>query len=252
VILSVLAPVFGLILVGHVVLRAQPEDGPDRLKVLMDLVYWLFLPSLLFTSVLRQSDDASFRPALVYFAVALGVFGLAYAIARVAFRARMGAAAIFALNSAFGNTGLLGIPIVGLVWGPSGLLVLLTVLTFHSASMLPLSAALIEIDRVGTGGLRTLPASIAKALVHNPIIVAIATAFAWHETGWALPLALARFLDLMAQAAPALALICLGISLPRLGRTGGGAGGGAWREAAAASLIKLLLLPAAALDGFRD
>ena len=239
-ILSVLAPVFGLILVGHLVRRAEAPGGPERLKILADLVYWLFLPSLLFTSVLKQSDDTSFRPALVYFVVALGAFAAAFVVARLAFRARVGAAAIFALNSAFGNMGLLGIPIVALVWGQPGLLVLLTVLTFHSASMLPLCAALIEIDRVGSTGLRALPASIAKAVLGNPIIVAIASAFAWHETGLGLPLAIGRFLDLLAQAAPALALICLGISLPRLGR-----GGGAWAQAGAASLVKLVLMPAA-------
>jgi predicted permease len=105
--------------------------------------------------------------------------------------------------------------------------------------LLPLAAFLIEIGSHGDGdGGRRVLRSTARQLSRNPIVMSIIVGILWRLTGIPLAAAFAECLDLLGKAAPALALFCVGASLPRVV-------GGSTKEAALATTLKLAVLPLA-------
>ncbi len=236
---GIIAPVFTLIVMGAAAVRTKLLDGA-AVRGMSDFVFYLALPSLLFSSVagappLRLADVAG-----AFLAAALVMFAIAVGLSRTALRASLGQAGMFALNAVFGNTVMLGIPIVHAAYGENGVAYLLAIIAFHSAVLLPLTTVLIEADNAaGRGALRTLLASL-PGLVRNPVVVAIGLAFAWRATGWAVPTPLHRLLALLGAGGPALALFCLGASLPRSVEWS------AASEIVLGSVLKLIALPALA------
>ncbi|SFU46419.1 hypothetical protein SAMN02799631_00758 [Methylobacterium sp. 174MFSha1.1] len=215
---SVILPVFGLIAIGRLVIRFGIVDKGET-KGLTSLIFWILLPSLLFLSMVGNRSALRLDVIGVYFTVALPLFALSVLGGIAGLRMTIAQAAVFGLNAAFGNTVLLGIPIVGAIWGGPGLAILLSIIAAHSLLLLPAATVLVELDR-GTQRqnlVRTVRDTVVGSL-KNPIISSILAATAWNWTGLPVPEALRRILDLLAQAAPTLALISLGASLPALRR----------------------------------
>ena len=246
--LPVLVPIVGLIGLGRLVVGIGLVDASGA-RGLTNLVFWFLMPALLFLSVAGGPPPGA-APAGplpgaaattgLYFAVALPLFGMAVAIGRAALRLTLAQASVFGLNAVFGNTVMMGIPVVGAVWGARGLPVLLSIVAAHSHVLLPLATILIELGPGRRGG--GLWSAVAGPLVQslkNPIISSILLAFLWRWVGLPLPDALRRLLELMGQAGPTLALICLGASLPDLRRASAGP------TVLLAVAIKLLVMPAA-------
>lgn len=233
---AVILPVFALICLGWLARRTRFVEAGGT-KGLVDLVYWVVLPSLLFLSVQRQSAPDGVFVAAMYFAVILPGFGLAVLAARTILKARLSHAAVFALNAVFGNTLLMGAPIVDAVWGEQGLAALIAIIAFHSITLLPLATLLIELDKERETGLVRFLGGTMLGILRNPIISSILLAYLWRATGIPLPEGVRRLLELLAQAAPALSLICLGASLPEVGRSS------TWNEALLATAIKLVAMP---------
>lgn len=233
---TVILPVFALILLGKLIMRLRLVDLAG-LKALTDIVFYIVLPALLFLSIAQHPASDTLGIAAAYFAVLLPCYALSLLGARQLLGLSLPQGAVFALNATFGNMGLLGVPIVEAAWGQRGLAVLLALIGFHSVIMLPLTTVLVELGFNRGAGLRAVARQTGLGLVRNPVILAIAAAYAWRLTGLDLPLVLARFLGLLAQAASPLALICVGASLPRL------AGRAVWGEAMLGAAIKLAGLP---------
>jgi malonate transporter len=234
---SVILPVFGLIAIGRLIIRFGVVDKGET-KGLTSLIFWILLPSLLFLSVVGNRSALRLDVIGIYFAVALPIFALSVLGGIAGLRMTIAQAAVFGLNAAFGNTVLLGIPIVGAIWGGAGLAVLLSIIAAHSLLLLPAATVLVELDRGEhrQSLVRTVRDTVVGSL-KNPIISSILAATAWNWTGLPVPEALRRILELLAQAAPALALISLGASLPVLRRENVGA------PVLAAVAIKLAAMP---------
>ncbi|MET7242822.1 AEC family transporter [Methylobacterium sp. EM32] len=215
---SVILPVFGLIAIGRLIIRLGVVDKGET-KGLTSLIFWILLPSLLFLSMVGNRSALRLDVIGVYFAVALPLFALSVLGGIAGLRMTIAQAAVFGLNAAFGNTVLLGIPIVGAIWGGPGLAILLSIIAAHSLLLLPAATVLVELDRGAQRQnlVRTVRDTVVGSL-KNPIISAILAATAWNWTGLPVPEALRRILELLAQAAPTLALISLGASLPALRR----------------------------------
>ncbi|MFH6787062.1 MULTISPECIES: AEC family transporter [Methylobacterium] len=234
---SVILPVFGLIAIGRLIIRFGVVDKAET-KGLTSLIFWILLPSLLFLSIVGSRTPPRLDVIGLYFAVALPVFALSVLGGIALLRMTIAQGALFGLNAAFGNTVLLGIPIVGGIWGGPGLAVLLSIIAAHSLLLLPAATVLVELDRGEHRRplLHTLRDTVVGSL-KNPIISSIVAATLWNGTGLPVPEALRRILDLLAQAAPALALISLGASLPVLRR------GTIGPPVLAAVAIKLAVMP---------
>lgn len=216
---SVILPVFGLILIGRLLVRHRFVDAAGT-KGLTSVIFWVLLPALLFLSLVDNTAPAGPAVVALYFGVAVPLFALAVLCGRTFLRMSLAQAAVLGLNAAYGNTVLLGIPVVGATWGGAGLATLLSIVAAHSFLLLPAATVLVELGGEDAGGDRRRPTRVAAdallASLRNPIISSIIAAALWRWIGLPVPYVLRRGLELLAQAAPALSLICLGASLPAL------------------------------------
>lgn len=237
--LPVVLPVFGLVLLGRMIVRVGLVDA-NGTRALTDVVFWFLLPAMLFVSVGASPLPSILSTVALYFGVAVPLFLLSVMLGRRYIGLTLPQAGVFGLNAVYGNTVLMGIPIVGAVWGSPGLGVLLSIVAAHSIILLPLAIVLVEFgEGRSRGGLRRAVIGSVLGSIKNPVVASILLAAVWRSLGWPLAAPLRRFLELLAQAAPALSLICLGASLPVLGRTSLGP------AVLVASVVKLAVMPLA-------
>jgi predicted permease len=234
---GIVAPVFALIGMGAASVRLRLLE-PAAVRGMSDFVFYLAMPSLLFRSMVTAPPLRLLDVAGSFIVAAVLLFLAAVLLARALFNAGLARAGVFALNAVFGNTVMLGVPIVDSAFGAEGVAYLLAIVVFHSALLLPLATVLIEADAShGRGPWQVLRAT-APGLLRNPVVVCIGAALAWRLTGLGLAAPLDRLLLLLGAAGPPLALFCLGATLPKPE---------GWRgmgEVATASALKLLAMPA--------
>jgi malonate transporter len=236
---GIVAPVFALIAMGAASVGLRLLDTA-AVRGMSDFVFFAALPSLLFRSVANAPPLRLLDVAGSFIAGAFILFAVAVVLARKMFRVRLSQASVFGLNCVFGNTVMLGVPIVDAAFGPEGVANLLAVVAFHSALILPVATMLIEADAGGGRGAWYVLAATGRGLLRNPVVMSIVLAFAWRAAGMTMPAPVDRLLVLLGGAGPPLALFCLGASLPRPAAT---SGDGWWLIAAAAAL-KLVAMPA--------
>jgi predicted permease len=235
-VLGLVAPVFALILLGYgAALRRL--ISPEGLRGLNDFAFYLAAPALLFAGA-SQVTLAGGRVGIVFFAGVLVIYAAALVVARLMSKP-LAESAVLALNASFGNTFMLGLPVVVAAYGNAGLSVAIAIVGLNSLLLLPLTTVIAEIG-LGRGG-SPLAAAIGaiKSVLRNPIVVAVAAGLAWAALMPPVPDAIRRFLELLGNAMPPVALFCLGASLKDLS---------ARREALDALVIaalKLLALPLA-------
>ena len=234
---GIVAPVFALIGMGAGAVRLRWIDAA-ALKGMNDFVFYLAMPCLLFRSMVSAPPLRLLDVAGSFIVGAVVLFALAAVLSRAVFRARLATAGVFALNAVFGNTVMLGVPIVDSAFGAEGVAYLLAVVAFHSALLLPLATVLIEADAAQGRGAWAVARATVPGLVRNPVVVVILAALAWRATGLGLAGPVERLMLLLGAAGPPLALFCLGASLPR---PEGWKGLG---EIALACLLKLMVMPA--------
>lgn len=233
---GIIAPVFVMVLLGAGArMRGLLDIG--GLRGLNDLTFFLAIPALLFGSVVEAPELHVVGVPALYFAGCLAVFAAGVLLARRFLGAGLAQASVVGLNACYGNTVMLGIPIVSAAFGAEGLAIILPVIALHSLVLLPLATALIEADGVKGAGLRGVLRGTLPALLRNPIIVALLLAMAWRGLGVPVPTPLHRLLAMLGGAGPALALFTLGAGLPDF------AAQGSLREAGIATLLKLVAQP---------
>lgn len=236
-VLTIVAPIFALIALGYAAARWR-RVSEEGFRGINDFVFWLAMPALLFASgVAREGSAAAL--VLVFFGVVLPLFALAVLLALRLLRLPLAEASLFALNACFGNTVMLGIPVMVAAYGQAGLSLMLGIVALHSILLLPVSTLLVEIGRAGRARLLWVVRATASAVLRNPIIMSVLAALLLRWLGIPVPEAAMRLCELLGAAAPAAALFCLGASL-----AGFGAVAGAWREVSLALLLKMLALPA--------
>ena len=215
-VITILLPVFGLVLAGFFTARTRLLTG-EGIRGLASFVYYLAIPALLFRSTSAGVPDAGGELALVlaYFIATLGLFAVAMLVGAWRFGLGLREQSVMAINAAFGNTVQMGVPIVLAAFGPAGMKPLTLIIALHSVVLLTLATIVIELGRGRGGSLGQTLRATARAVLANPIILAIAAGFLWSGLGLALPRAVADFLDLLAPAAGPCALFTLGASLSR-------------------------------------
>jgi predicted permease len=236
--LTVILPVFALVVIGWIARRLRLME-PSALHGLRDLVFFLAMPALLFSAIEKAPPFDLVSVTSVYFAAALSIFAIGLAVARL-LRLPLAKAAMLALDASYGNTVLMGVPIIVAALGEDALPPLLAIIALHSAILLPLAGVLVEMDVVGSQRRRLidiLAATLARTL-RNPIIMSILIASLWRVSRLPVPAPLDELLRLLGSAATPLALICLGGVLPPLGALAPDAG------AVIGTALKLAALPA--------
>lgn len=218
---EIVLPVFVLIVIGFLAARtaALSEEG---IRALSDAAFLIFMPALLFGAIARV-DFARLSPgaAFAYYAIGVPLFSLVLAVQFARTRDAT-KATIHALTGLFGNTVMLGIPVVRLAYGETGLALLLTVIAVHALIFLSLGTLVLELAVLARsdGPARRSRAAVAgrllqvarSALIH-PVVLPILAGLAWSAAGWSLPGPLDQSLSMLGSAAAPMCLVLLGASL---------------------------------------
>lgn len=238
-IIDIVLPVFGVILCGYLVGRTRLFT-PEGIKVIATFVFFVPMPALLFRTLARGTLDPAADLGIVYayFLGCLVVFGAGMLIGRLAFRLGTEEQGLLGMGAVFGNTVMLGIPLIYTAFGEDGLVLVMLIITFHSALLIPLATIVIEIGRGAGGHPVAVAGSALAALAKNPVIVSMVGGLVWAQLDWPIPNVLDRFLALLGSAGIPSALFALGATLTAFHL------GGDLRQSAVLIALKLLLLPA--------
>ncbi len=241
--LSALLPVVLLIAAGYLAGRLGWVTGRS-VRDLSNLVFLLLAPALLFRAMSDvHLSQLRFTPVAAYFVAA----GLVYGAALLA-RGFNRESAVLALSGIFSNTTMIGIPLIGLAYGPEGMVTLLTLISLHSLTLLSSATVVLELaaarEAGATGQRRPLLPTVARAVrnaVLNPVVLPVPAGLMFSASGLVLPTPVDRSLAWLGQAFGPLALLLVGITLSQtpMGRH--------LRGALLPALAKNLLMPALVL-----
>lgn len=237
-IIEVIVPVFGIVALGFALSRAglftaATSDG------LAGFVYYVAIPALLFRSLATTTlpDALPFAYVAAFYAPTFMIFGLGVALARWYFAWDRPSHGLCGLSSCYSNMVMLGMPLTVTAYGEAAALPLFILMALQSTLIFPLATYVIEI--YGTrhsGNPQRLLRSLAKLFL-NPVILSLALGVSANLAGVRLAGPLDTVLREFAQAAPACALVSLGISLAQYRLAG------ELREATAMVALKNLAHP---------
>jgi malonate transporter and related proteins len=231
-IIAALLPVFLLIATGYG-LKQMKFPGDELWPLLERLVYFLLFPALL-GSNLAKADLEGFEvlPLAGVIVSALTIMGFA----TIGLKKRFGQGP--ALTSVFQGTvrfnSYVGLAIAAELWGAAGNALGAVVV----AIMVPMSNALCvyalaRFSGVHPPGIR----AVLMMMVRNPLIIACLAGFLLNYTGIGLPPIIGPVIEILAQAALPIGILCVGAGLDlKVLRTAG-------RRVTEASLLRLLGMP---------
>jgi malonate transporter len=189
--------------------------GRDAANALASFVFYFAIPVMMFRNMAATAlpETIAWGYLLSYFLGVAVVFGIGMATARLAFRGSFERQAIIGFGSAFGNSVLLGIPLVLTAFGDQASLPLFLLLAFHSSVLFTAITVIIEAGRGGGEALRAVPLRALEGLLGNPILWGMAGGIGFSLLGLRLPDAIDRWALLLAGAAVPCALFSVGASL---------------------------------------
>jgi len=238
---SALLPVVLLIAAGFLAGRCGWVKSAS-VKDLSNLIFLLLAPALLFRAMSKVDvAQLHFKPVAAYFVASFLLFGLT-----MAWRGFNREAAVLGLSNTYSNSVMIGIPLIGLAYGPPGMVVLLTLISLHSVILLTSATVVLELAaaheqaRAGTHARRPMAATVLRALrnaIIHPVPIPIIAGLLFAQTGWTLPDWIDKPVQLLGQAFAPVALVMVGITLAYTSI------GAHWRGAALQSLVKNLLHP---------
>ena len=245
--MAIVLEVFALIAIGYgaaALNLLKPEIGDG----LGDFVFLVAVPVLVFRTLAGASFEGP-SPWLLWFSFFTAAFVTWFAgglLTRRVFGRDARASVIGGISSVFGNTVLVGIPVVYSVFGPDGAVPLLLIISIHMPLMMTLSSILIERAEIADGikqtgtSLVSVFSKVARTLIRNPVIIALFAALLFRQTGLTLSGVPGAIADQLAAAAVPCALFSLGMSLKKYGIRGN------LPPALCLSVLKLFAFPALA------
>jgi len=212
-VINTLLPVFGIVLLGFLAAR-RGALHPQAVQGLSVFVFDFSVPCLLFRSLARAelSPDLPWRFLAAYYLGAGAVFLAGALASRLVFRRPFAEQVLSGFASSYGNTVLLGIPIVLTAYGEAAGIPLFLIIAFHSPILVTANTLLMEFAR-GRGGGRQTRRAIARATIANPIVMGVLLGAAFNVLSLPIPAAADRLLALLGQAAAPAALFATGASL---------------------------------------
>ena len=211
---------------------------------LSNLCFMLLIPSLLFRTMSGvRVEDVDLLPIAVYFPVALSVFAV-----QVVWFGFTADGIVKALGGTFANMVMIGITLVELAYGKSGLVTLLTLVSVHALIVLTVATIALELAVARQRGQANTPARSGvltavtrglKGLLLHPIPLPIMAGLLFAQTGWTLPAKVDRPLALLGQAFGPISLVLMGVTLA------GQNFRSTWRPVVVVVVFKNLVLPLA-------
>ncbi|MGD9507606.1 MAG: AEC family transporter [Geminicoccaceae bacterium] len=240
-ILGVALPFFAVLLCGMLAVQQRLIDNAGLIGV-NAFVFWFALPGLLFHKVATTPFErlTDWTLYVGYEGACVALYLLVLGVARRVFRRTLRDAAMLAFAASWGNVGYMGVPLLSASHGELGVLPAILAMVLDTLVLQSLTILLLEADGAGRGGLGT----VARAVIGNPLIIAVFAGGLVAGFDIPLPLPVVGFLSLLGPAAAASALFALGGTLRPSALASDR------RLVVAVVAAKLLLLPAIAWAGF--
>jgi len=238
-VLNVVLPVFGIILAGYLCGRFGVLGNASS-EALNAFVYYVALPALFFISMARVPLVEIFNwPFLfAYGGGALITALIAVFAGRFWFKNRLAEQGLHGLASIFSNTGYMGIPLLITAFGQEAALPAIIATVLNGAVVMAIGIVIVEIDLSRGQGLAHILGDAAKGVLKSPLVLSAAAGIAFSLLGWAPPVALGTFCDILGAAAPPSALFAIGLFMVGRSLTAGAA------ETSWLVIFKLLAQPA--------
>ena len=190
----------------------------EAVKDLANLVFMVLTPALLFRTMgAVHLEDLDFGPIAVYFVAAMLVFAATMAVLGFS-----SLAAARALANTFSNTIMIGVPLVGLVYGEAGLVTLFTLISVHALVLLTAATVVFELasarEHAGRADgaqqplWRTVLQAVRNGIVH-PVPLPIIAGLLFAQTGLSIPAVVDKPLQLLGQALGPISLLLVGVTL---------------------------------------
>jgi predicted permease len=214
-VISLIAPVFGLIGLGFLAARLRWLD-PSATRALSEFGYRVAVPALLFRVMSSTSmpQVSPLRLLGAYFAAITTIWILATLATWALLRRPTADAPVIAMGSCFGNGVMLGIPLILGALGNDAATPIALLVTVETAYLWILATLHMEI---AGRGLRSISfaavGGILRDVARNPIVGSVALGVAWAASGLTIPAIPDKLLSLLAQSAIPIALFALGMSL---------------------------------------
>ena len=236
--LETVLPVFALVLCGYLAGRFRLL-GSEGARGLGNFVYYLAVPALLFSTMARGvwAEQLDIAFLVSYFLPTLLMFPVALLLGRALFGTGLAERAVMGLGCSFGNTVLLGIPLVVTAFGEAGMVPLTLIIAFHAVILFAVATVILEFASGRSRSLMGTAYKVTKGLITNPIILSLGCGALFYAAGWAMPNPAASFLALLSYAVAPCALVSLGASLVQFKI------GGDLKESLVVTAIKLYLHP---------
>lgn len=215
-VILIVAPVFGLILVGYALARfgvLSENAGPG----LTEFVFTAAVPALLFRMmVTAEAADGASPFALwgAYYLSAAAVWVLATLATRFLLRRTARDAASISMGSTFGNIVMLGIPLAIDRFGAEAATPIAIIVSISSPLMWFVATVQVEMAterEAMTWGEQVK--GLLLSLARNPLIIGLAAGLLWRATGLGLHPVPDKMISLLGQAAIPGSLVALGLSL---------------------------------------
>ena len=238
-VLSVVVPVFALILAGFIAGKTG-KLGPNASAEINRFVVWLALPAQLFTFTANSDWQTLWQPGFII-AFSAGCFAVYIALLLYRwYHTRDWVAASFTgLSGSYANTGYMGIPLCLLALGDSGLAPAVIATLVVVCGLFGLAIVFIEFGKQSHKPWYEIIAIVLGSLAKNPLLVAPIAGAAWSASGLQMVEPAQQFLSFLAAAASPCALVSIGLFLMQKSE---GKVSGVW----SLTLIKLIVQPGVA------
>lgn len=238
-ILGITGPIYIAIALGFATVRRGWFSAAD-IRAFGKFVLHLALPAMLFNALARRPIAEILVPgyALAYLAGSLAVVAGGLFWRRSLCGEANTTAVVKVMGMACSNSGYVGFPILLLTLAPVAGVALALNMVVENLIVIPLLLALAERGRGEGGGWWQVVGQSLTRLARNPLIIGLAAGLLVSLSGWQLPQALQRTVDLFAAASAALSLFVIGGSLVGLPLRG------MLRVVAPVVAVKLLVFPA--------
>lgn len=244
-VISIVAPVFGLVGAGYAVARFRFLSSADG-EALGDFTYKVAIP-LLMLRIIATADFAGlsvWRLWIPFFGAFAASWIAGTVVMRRWFRRNAREGLVAGLAAGYGNTTMVGLPVALSAFGAAGGAPMALIVGVQMPIMMVALAFLMEWAEREDGGdveavkrERKVVRMLLSSLLGNPIILGMAAGGVWRLSGLGFDGLPATLVSRLAETASPLALFTLGMSLHRYGVHGDRT------ESLVLTAMKLLLMP---------
>ncbi len=221
IVIEIIIPVFGVVILGYFATKVGWFDSKSE-QGLASFVFNFVIPITLFRS-LALADLPNQIPwdyfATYYFsAIICYISGMI--LSGFMFKRNFGGQVITGFGNAFGNTVLLGLPLILATFGEEATFPFFLILSVHGVLFFTITTVLLEYDLNRDEGLNKLPRKIIMSIIKNPILVAIFVGLSLNLSNLMIPTPVDDIAALMQKAIAPCALFALGASITKYGFAG--------------------------------